>query len=78
MADDLTAHFSEVIHLMARCLKFKHEVKPALSPYKKVYKDMEKSQHLKITCFFTMYFLCPCAMHSVCFPITVTTFDQEC
>jgi len=65
MADDLTAHFSEVSHLMARWLKFKHEVKPALSPYKEVYKDMEKSEHLKITCFFTKSSLCPCAVDSV-------------
>jgi len=76
MADDLTAHFSEVSHLMARCLKFKHEVKPALSPYKEVYKYVEKSEHFKITCFFTKS-LCPCAVHCVCLPIAVTTFDQE-
>jgi len=77
MADDLTAHFSEVSHLLARCLKFKHEVKPALSPYKEVYKDVEKSEHLKIICFFTKSSFCPCAVHCVCLPITVTTFDQE-
>jgi hypothetical protein len=65
MTDDLTPHFFEVSHLLATCLKFKHEVKPVLSPYKEVYKDVEKSEHLKMTCYLTKSFLYPCAVPSV-------------
>ena len=27
---------------MARCLKFKHEIETVITPYKEMYKDMQK------------------------------------
>lgn len=44
MVDDFIYHFSEVSHFVNRCLKFKHETEAFMTPYREVYKDMQKKE----------------------------------
>jgi hypothetical protein len=75
VVDDLVAHFFEVSHLMARCLKLKHEMKAALASYKGMYKGVKESEKLKITSFLTEASLPFC--NALCSSVTLMTFSQE-
>jgi len=63
---DQVCYVFKINHFMDKCLKFKHEIETVITPYKEMYKDMQKKgEHLKMAPFFIMSSVSPSAMHSM-------------
>ena len=66
IGNDQVHYVFEINHLMDKCLKFKHAIETVITPYKEMYKDMQKkAEHLKMTPFFIKSSVSPSAMHSM-------------
>ena len=64
MADNLVDHFLGISHFMDRYLKLKNGMEAVMAPGGEVYKNMQKTNQLRITTFFTKSLFSLFALHS--------------
>jgi hypothetical protein len=74
MVDDLIDNFFEVNLFMDMCLKFKHNIESAMTPYKEVYNYMQKKAEQVMSLSSLLSPLLPC---TVCLTIILTVLARS-